>query len=80
MFTMKSMVTEGNASASGTVIMCSQYNPTNPAFTSKQVMENYDYANSAKVTIDSHHGVECDPKKLGGSTIEYIRTGAVPAN
>ena len=79
-FTFKSMVTEGNSSASGTVIMATQYNPTNAAFSSKQVMENYDYASSSKVTSDSHHGIECDPAKKGGSAIEYVRTGAIPTN
>lgn len=79
-FTMKSMVTEGNSNASGTVIMATQYNPANPAFVSKQVMENYDYANSSKVTLDSHHGVECDPSKHGGNAIEYVRVGAIPSN
>jgi len=79
-FTFKSMVTEGNANAAGTIVMCTQYNPTNPAFTSKQTMENYDYANSGKVTCDVHHGIECDPTKHGGSAIEYVRTGAIPTN
>ena len=79
-FSFKSMVTEGNSGASGTVIMASQYNPANPAFAGKQAMENYDYANSCKVTADAHHGVECDPGKRGGNQIEYIRTGAIPSN
>lgn len=78
-FTFKSMVTEGNASASGTVIMATQYNPANAAFSSKQSMENYDYAQSAKVTANAHHGIECDPTKHGGGAIEYVRSGAVPS-
>jgi len=79
-FSFKSMVTEGNSNASGNVIMATQYNPTNGPFTSKQVMENYDYANSCKVTADAHHGLECDPTKHGGSQIEYIRTGPITGN
>ena len=79
-FSFKSMVTEGNASAAGTVIMATQYNPANPQFNNKQVMENYDYANSSKVTLDAHHGIECDASKHGGSQIEYVRTGAIPSN
>lgn len=80
MFTYKSMVTEGNATAGGTVIMATQYNPMNPAFLSKQTMENYDYANSGKVTSTIQHGIECDPAKRGGNAIEYVRTGAIPSN
>jgi hypothetical protein len=79
-FFFKSMVTEGNSSAGGNIIMATQYNPTNPAFQSKQVMENYDYANSGKVTQEMRHGVECDPSKKGGSDIEYVRVGAISSN
>nr|UOF78169.1 capsid protein [Cressdnaviricota sp.] len=73
-FEYKSMVTEGNNTASGTVIAATQYNPTNAAFLSKQNMENYEHANSVKVTENFIHGVECDPAKNGGNAIEYIRT------
>jgi len=79
-FTFKSMVTEGNSTASGTVLMCTQYNPSNAAFTSKQVMENYDYANSAKVTSDIQHGIECDINKRAGNQFEYVRTGPLSPN
>lgn len=80
MFTIKSMVTEGNSSAAGTVVIATQYNPMNAPFSTKQTMENYDYANSGKVTENLHHGIECDPRKRGGNQIEYIRTGSIPAN
>lgn len=78
-FSFKSMVPEGNASASGTVIMATQYNPANGKFTSKQQMENYDFSQSCKVTADAIHAVECDENKRGGPAIEYVRTSAVPA-
>jgi hypothetical protein len=80
LFEFISMVTEGNGTAAGNIIMASQYNPTSPAFQTKQTMENYDYANSGKVTTKVVHGVECDPAKRGGNIIEYVRTGAVPTN
>lgn len=76
--TYKSMVTEGNSTASGTVIIATQYNPTSSAFVVKQNMENYEHANSCKVTNNLMHGVECDPSKKSGSALEYIRTGVVP--
>lgn len=78
-FSFKSMVTEGNSTAAGTVIMATQYNPANPRFTNKQQMENYDFSQSCKVTADAIHGIECDEQKRGGPAIEYVRTGGVPA-
>jgi hypothetical protein len=78
-FEFKSLVTEGNATAAGEVIMATQYNPTNVAFTSQGNMENYDYAKSCKMTDSMLHGVECHPMKHAGSASEYIRTGPVPS-
>jgi len=77
-FEFKSLVTEGNATAAGEVIIATQYNPLNSAFYSQSNMENYDYAISCKMTDSMAHGVECDPSKRAGATAEYIRTGAVP--
>jgi len=77
-FEFKSLVTEGNATAAGEVIIATQYNPLNSAFYSQSNMENYDYAMSCKMTDSMAHGVECDPSKRAGATAEYVRTGAVP--
>lgn len=77
-YEFRSMVTSGNTTSAGTVIMATQYNPLNPPFTIKGNMENYDFANSVKVTDSAFHGVECDPKLRAGSACEYIRTGPVP--
>lgn len=77
-FEFKSLVTEGNSTAAGEVIMATQYNPMNSAFVSQANMENYDFAKSCKMTDTMAHGVECDPSKRGGSTTEYVRTGPVP--
>ena len=78
LYTVESMVTEGNTNAQGTVMLCTQYNPTNAPFTSKQVMENYEHSQSFKTTQHAVHGVECDQNKKAGSVAEYIRTGPVP--
>jgi hypothetical protein len=78
-YTFKSMVTEGNATAGGTIIMAAQYNPGSPPFNNKQTMENYDYASSVKVTHDLKFGIECDHSKNAGTEMMYCRTGAVPA-
>ena len=77
-YEVRSMVTEGNTSASGTIVHATQYNPGNGLFTSKQKMENYEYAQSHKVTDHGQHGIECDPDKRSGSASEYVRTGPVP--
>lgn len=79
LYTVESMVTEGNTNASGTVIMCTQYNPTNAPFTNKAAMENYEHSQSFKVTEHAVHGVECDPAKRSGNPSEYIRVGPVPS-
>ena len=77
-FEFKSMVTEGNQNAQGNIIMATQYNALNPLFSSKQQMENYDYANSAKVTQNAFHGVECNPQ-LNAAAALYVRSGNVPS-
>lgn len=80
LFTVESMVTEGNQNSAGTIVMCTQYNPTNALFNNKAAMENYEHSQSFRVTEHGVHGVECDPSKKGGTPIEYVRTGAVPPN
>jgi Viral coat protein (S domain) len=76
-FEFKSMVTEGNQNAQGNIIMATQYNALNALFSSKQQMENYDYANSANVTQNAFHGVECNPQ-LNAAAALYVRSGTVP--
>jgi len=78
-YSFKSLVTEGNTSAAGSVTMVSQYNPQNPIITVKQNADNYEGACTGKVTDDIYHGVECDPCKHAGTAAEYIRTGPPPA-
>jgi hypothetical protein len=53
----------GTQAGSGQVIIATQYNPSNSPFATKQLMENYDYANSGNITESLMHGVECDPNK-----------------
>ena len=79
-YELRSMVTEGNTTSAGTLIHATQYNPANGLFTTKQRMENYEYAQSHKVTDHGHHGVECDPDKRSGNSSEYVRTGPLASN
>jgi len=45
--------------ASGTVVMTTQYNPLNPPFTTKTQMEQYEFTCSSKPSVDLLHPVEC---------------------
>lgn len=73
-FYYNSTTTEGNANASGTVILASDLNPESPGFTSKRSAENSQYTTSGKVTDLIVSGFECDPKQIG-QTIKYVRYG-----
>lgn len=77
-FEFRPMITDFiTGGAPGTVIMATNYNADAPSYTSKQNMENSEYAVSVKPTLPMIHGVEC----AGGQTIlpqRYVRNGAVP--
>jgi hypothetical protein len=51
----------GTSQALGTVILATEYDPSDPAYTNKVEMENADYANSTKPSLTALHGLECDP-------------------
>ena len=77
-FTYRTTVTDfvSTGGQVGTVIMASQYNPSDTPFQSKQDAMEYDMAMSGKVSSDMLHGVECDPAQLSGtSNGKYIRSG-----
>jgi hypothetical protein len=78
-FTFKSTVVDGNDNAAGTVMMATQYNPTNPLFTDDITLDNYAHSCVSKVTADMLHGVECEEGETGQARTEYVRTGPVPA-
>jgi len=75
----RSTVVEGNDNAAGTVMMATQYNPTNPLFTNDVNLDNYSHSCASKVTENLLHGVECAEKATGQAKFEYIRTSGVPA-
>lgn len=78
-FEMRSMVTPGNTTSQGSLIMCCQYNCDNPLFTNKNDMEQYEHTISSKVTSNCALGVECNPKYNTHKSL-YIRTGPVANN
>nr|AQU11742.1 capsid protein [Cruciviridae sp.] len=63
--------------ALGTVIMATSYNSANPTFFSKQQMENYEFAQSAKPSESMCHYVECSKNGIPLGEL-YTRDNAVP--
>jgi len=60
----------------GVVVMATNYNAEAPAYTTKQQMENSEFAVSVKPTCNLIHGVEC----AGNQTIlpqRYVRNGSL---
>lgn len=64
--------------ALGNVILATEYNAGQPAFQTKQQMENYEFAQSVKPSCSVLHPIECARKQSVLSEL-YIRGGAVPA-
>jgi len=59
------------SSAMGSVILAMEYNPLAPAFTSKQQMENSDFAVSVRPDRNMMYGVECDEFNLNSYLTRY---------
>ena len=79
-FEFKSTTTDIGTSTTGqtgTVIMSTNYNAANQPFSDKQSMVEYAHSETAKVTDNMIHGVECDPMKSVGDLQRYIRTQPV---
>jgi len=58
----------------GTVILATQYDPTKPAFDTKQGMENYFFSQSAKPSCNIMHAVELKKSQTPVKNL-YVRTG-----
>lgn len=78
-FEFRSLVTDFvTGGAPGVVIMSTNYNADAPVYTTKQQMENAEFAVATKPTVNLMHGVEC----ADGQTIlpqRYVRQGDVAA-
>lgn len=61
LFEFKSNYSEFNSAqpGMGTVILAAEYDSTLPLFSSKQIMENHQYAMSAKPSLSQIHPIEC---------------------
>jgi len=68
----------GSTPSLGTVMLATQYDVLDPPFSSKQIMDSYEYADAVLPTESCMHGVECDRSLTPVPTL-YIRHGAAPA-
>lgn len=65
--------------APGVVVMATNYNADEPLYTTKQAMENSEFAVSVKPTCNLIHGVECAANQTPLSEL-YVRPGGVASN
>lgn len=76
-FEFRPMITEFvTGGAPGTVVMATNYNADAPNYSTKQQMENSEFAVSVKPTLSLMHGVECAAKQSVLSS-RYVRAGEV---
>lgn len=74
-----SVATSSGPAPLGSVIMATEYDSVRPNFTSKQEMENHQYAASAKTSSSMLHPIEC-ARDASTLTTLYVRTGSVPSD
>jgi hypothetical protein len=65
--------------APGVVVMATNYNADEPAYLTKQAMENSEYAVSVKPTCNLMHGVECASNQTVLSEL-YVRPAGLASN
>lgn len=73
----RSLITEGNSSAAGSIMLATIYNPNDADFATKRSLENSEYSVSGKVTDTLDMGIECDTKKTAHSEFSLTRIGPV---
>lgn len=76
-FEFRPLITDFIASGSpGVVVMATNYNANDSLYTSRQQIENVEFATSTKPTIGLLHGIEC-ASSYTANPIKYVRTGSV---
>lgn len=65
--------------ALGSVTMATNYNPYNPAFTTKAEMESYEFCTSGLPSTNIMHAIECDPSQ-GSISTYYCNQGPAQMN
>jgi hypothetical protein len=76
---MSSDALNSTNTALGQVIMCTDYDSADVAFTSKQQMENTEFGVSCKPSTNMLHAIECASKRTS-MTKQYIRAYNNPPN
>jgi len=77
-FEFKSLITDFVVGgAPGVVVLSTNYNADDPAFTNKRQMENSEFAVAIKPTEPIMHMIECDPKQTSINEL-YVRVGNNP--
>jgi uncharacterized protein YcfJ len=72
-FMFKSTSTDFSTSgALGSVVLATNYDVLESPYASKVIMENSQYAVSAKPSLSQMHAIECDPR-LTSNNVKYIR-------
>lgn len=61
--------------ALGSVVLATNYDVLESPYASKVIMENSQYAVSAKPSLSQMHAIECDPK-LTSTNVKYIRNAS----
>lgn len=77
--TTSALALNSTNTALGVVVGATNYNVTQAAFTTKQAMENYQFAKSAPPAVSNMYPVECDRKDNVLQHL-YIRSGSLAAN
>lgn len=76
-FEFRPLITDFIASGSpGVVVMATNYNSNDALYTSRQQIENVEFATSTKPTVGLLHGIEC-ASSYTANPIKYVRTGFV---
>lgn len=72
-FEFKTTASDSTTSASlGSVLMATEYDPTDPSYDSKKSMMNSAYSSETKMSTSQLHGIECDPSELQRNVF-YVR-------
>jgi len=75
-FVYKTMTSDYAASGPlGTIVMATNYNAIDRAFTNKVEMENSEFAVSCKPSMSLVHAIECE-QSVSGETVLYVRDPA----
>lgn len=79
-FEFRSTATDATLTASlGSVLIATEYDVSDPDYTSKQTMMNCAYSSESKTSSTQLHGIECDPTELQHN-VYYTRAMGVVVN